>query len=217
MKITVLTFVLSLCFSTSSFGQSQEDLFNKSDVQIFWMGIDYTHVNLIGDFSAFFGAGDRSPQELRDTYFPSWNKLIVNEPSKYDVKRMMRKPNMKYDLDLIMAINSDAAVEDLEAYETPDYSEEDIKAFVKNYNVKKKNSIGIVLIAESMNKIKQEAIYHFVAFNMKNGKIILHEKMSGKPGGFGVRNYWASSYREVFNQIEKRKYSIWKSKFKAGK
>jgi len=217
MKLFVLNAVFFVLTLGTTFGQSQSDLFGKSDVKISWMGIDYTQVKLIGDFSAFAGAGNRNVSELRDTYFPGWNKLIVNEPDKYDVKGMLRKPNMIYDLDLIMAINSEAAVEEMEAYDTPNYSKEEIQDFVKKYNLKKKEGIGIVLIAESMNKIKQEAFYHFVAFNMKNGKVILHERMRGEPGGFGVRNYWAASYREVINQIQKRKYSIWKSKFKAGK
>jgi hypothetical protein len=193
--------------------QKAEDLFYTNDVRVSWLGVDFSNVKLIGDFSQFSGAGDKSPSQIKSIYFPAWNRVIINEREKYDVKGMLRKDEIFYDIDMIMAKNDAANVEEMESYNSPKYSEEDIAAFVKTYDTGGKSGIGIVLIAESLNKAATEASFHFVALNMATKEILIHERLSGEPKGFGLRNYWVGAVYDVMKQIEKNRYKNWRSEY----
>ena len=213
MKKQFITLLLSL-FAILGNSQTAEDIFKSSDVKISWLGIDFSHVKLIGDFSQFASAGEKSSVQIRDQYFPKWNNLIMAEPEKYDIKGMLRKGDIHYDVDMLMRINSTSAVEDIESYNTPNYTIEDIKDFIIDYNIENKEGIGVIFIAESLNKNAQEAYFHFVAVNMKTKELLIHERLRGEPRGFGLRNYWAGSIYSIIKDIRKVHYNNWRYKFK---
>jgi hypothetical protein len=203
-----------VCFlSAGSYGQTAEDLFTPGDAKISWLGIDFSNVKLIGDFSQFSGAGEKSASQIKKTYFPAWNKLILDEREKYDVAGMLRKDKVIYDIDMIMDINMDAPLEEMESYNAPTYSKEDIEKFVKKYETKGKDGIGIVFVAESLNKANTEAWFHFVAINLTNNKVLVHDRIRGEPSGIGLRNYWAGAIHDVIKEISKSRYRNWKSDY----
>lgn len=205
--------LLLLCITTITWSQKAEDLFHSSDVKFSWLGIDFSHVKLIGDFSQFSGLGDKSSYQVKTIYFPAWNKLVVNEREKYDVNGMLRKDNIFYDIDMIMGINEKTPLEDLEAYNSPVYTREDIVKFINAYDTEGKSGIGVVLIAESLNKAEKEAYFHFAAINLSTKEILIHQRLRGEPGGFGIRNYWAGSIHDVMKQIEKIYYRSWRAEY----
>jgi len=190
--------------------QTTRDLFYSSDVTISWLGIDYSHVKLIGNFAEFFQAGEKSTWQIRDIYFPRWNSIILNEPEKYDIRGMLRKPDILFDIDMINEINTYANLDEMESYNTSRFTDEDILSFVDEYNLDGKEGIGIVFIAECLNKNAQEAYYHFVAINMKTREVIFHQRLRGEPNGFGLRNYWANSVHSVIRNIRDYYYWNWK-------
>lgn len=198
--------ITAICYS-----QNREDLFSSNDVKISWLGIDFSHVQLIGDFSQFFSAGEKSTVQIRDEFFPKWNDLILSEPEKYDIKGMLRKGNINYDINMIMEINSKSALEDMESYNTPNYTIDSIKSIVATYDIKNKNGIGILFIAESLNKNSEEAYFHFVALNMVTKELLIHERLRGEPRGFGLRNYWAGAIYGIIKDIKKVHYKNWKN------
>ncbi|MEO9257858.1 MAG: hypothetical protein ABI207_05715 [Crocinitomicaceae bacterium] len=202
-----------LLFLNSTQAQTAKDLFTASDVKITWLGIDFSHVKLIGDFAQFNDAGQKSVVDIKDQYFPAWNKLIVSEPDKYDLKGMLRKENIIYDIDMITNINAKAPVEEMEAQNAPDYTLADIEKFVKKLPIKNKDGIGILMIAESLNKNAVEAYFHFVAINMSTKEILIHERIKSEPSGFGIRNYWAGSIYQVIKKIKATYYKSWKAEF----
>jgi hypothetical protein len=208
MKNILFTFLLiPVCLTSNA--QDVRDLF-KPEVPLTWLGIDYSHCKLIGNFAEFADAGRRSTWQIRDSYFPKWNAIILDEPEKYDVKGMLRRGDMRYDLGMITGINSQAILAEMEVFSPVIYSDEDIRSFVNQYEFRDADGIGIVLIAESMNKIMPEAWYHFVAIDMRSGKVILHERLRGQPGGIGLRNYWANSVHNVISNIQEYYYWEWK-------
>lgn len=212
MKKIVLPFLV--LFATLSVqAQTAYDLFNNPNVKISWLGVDYAHIKLIGKFSEFADFGDQSLAELKNDYFPAWNKVVVNERKKYDIAGMLRRNEVYYDIDMIMAHNEKAALDKLEAYNEPNYSPEDIQKFVKSYNLRGKEGIGIVFIAEAYNKAVEMATYHFVAINMGTGKVIFQQRVKGEPGGFGLRNYWANSIHEVIEKIHDKLYLEWQESY----
>ena len=199
------------------FNQSIDDLFTKSDVRISWLGIDFSHVKLIGDFSEFSSAGSKSALQVRDEYFPKWNKLILDERNKYDIAKMMHKPEIYYDIDMVMDLNANADVEELTSYNEPKYTGDDIKKFIAKYTFGGREDIGVAFIAETLNKSEGNAYYHFVAINMKTGELLIHERIKSAPLGVGLRNYWAGSIYRVLREIEESYYYKWKRDWKKSK
>jgi hypothetical protein len=208
---TIFIILLLLPMAFISKAQGAGDLF-RSDVPVTWLGIDYSHCKLIGNFAEFADAGRKSTWQIRDTYFPKWNAIILNEPDKYDVKGMLRRGDMVYDLSMITEINAQTPLAEMEVFNPVIYSEEDIQSFVNQYDFKGLDGIGIVLITESMNKILPEAWYHFVAIDMRTGKVILQERLRGQPSGVGLRNYWANSIHKVIRNIQEYYYWEWKKR-----
>jgi hypothetical protein len=197
----------------TSIGQKAEDLFKASQTNIQWLGIDFSRVQLVGDFSQFAEAGKKSTVEIKNRYFPGWNQLILNEREKYDIKGMLRKENITYNTDMVTDVNSKAATEDMERENVKPFSADDIKNFVGEYRPENKDGIGIVFIAETLNKAETEAWFHFVAIDLSNNNVLFTERLQGKPSGIGLRNYWAGSIYDIIKEIKNTKYKEWKSKY----
>lgn len=214
MKNIFLSLML-LLFTWASNAQDVQDLF-RPDVPVTWLGIDYSHCKLVGSFSEFADAGRKSTWQIRDVYFPKWNAIIMQEPEKYNVRGMLRRGDMGFDLDMISRINAETSLAEMEVFSPVIYSDEDIRSFAAQYDFKTDSGIGIIFIAESMNKIMDEAWYHFVAVDMSTGKVILHERLRGQPGGVGLRNYWANSIHYVIRNIADYYYWGWKKQASSG-
>ncbi|ABG60867.1 hypothetical protein [Cytophaga hutchinsonii] len=214
MKKRLLSILLLiLVFSYSAYAQRVEDIFSNSDYTVTWFGIDYSHSKVIGYVSTFGGNTPITATDLRDKYYPSWNHLILDEPDKYDVASMIRRKSVAVDLNPIKQANAATPVDSVEAAVTPYYMLADIQSFVSLYDTKDRAGIGLVFIAESMNRLKKEAIYHVVFFNIETKEVLLQERMRGAPFGAGIRNYWAGSYGNVMSQIRDEQYKKWKSKY----
>ena len=211
MKKTLNIIALVLC-SSLIHSQQVADLFERSDVSITYLGIDFSHVKLIGNFSEFMDAGEKNVMEIRNVYFPRWNMVVVDEREKFDIAGMLRKSEIYYDIDMIAELNSQTPLEDLESYNAVKFTGEDISSFVSHYDLNGKPGIGVVFIAESLNKSAEEAIFHFVAMNMQNGEVLFHRRLRGEPNGFGLRNYWVNSLYRIINNIKYYYYDEWRLK-----
>lgn len=208
----ILLILISICPVLK--GQTVDDLFHDSEVKITYLGIDYSHVKLIGVFSHIGSAGKKNVLQIRDTYFPIWNMVIVNERSKYDLSGMLRKPDIYYDIDMISAINSRTDLEGLVSYNTEKFTPEQIDTIVANYGLQGKEGIGIVFIAECLNKSQEVGIFHFVAIQMNTGKVLFHRRLSGRPHGFGLKNYWVNSIYKIIEDVKFYYFDEWSIKAK---
>ena len=209
-------FLLSTLIFLSTFGvkaQSASDLFTKSATKIYWLGIDFSHVKLIGDFAQFSEAGEAGPLTIRNKYFPGWNNLILTEYAKYDVGGMFRKESINFKTNAITKINALASTEEMEDESEPYYTKEMIQNFIKGYDFLVKEGIGMLFVAESLNKYREVGKYHFVALNLATNEILIHEVFEGKAGGIGLRNYWARSFYEVIIQIRDEQFRVWKKEY----
>lgn len=213
MKTLLVSSILLLSCSTFK-SQTASDIFKSNDVKISWLGIDFSHVKLIGSFAQFFKAGENSTVQVRDKYFPDWNNIVIKEPERYDVKGMLRKGEIQYDIDDISRINEKTHLEDIEAANTPNYSQEDLKNFINQYDIKDKDGIGILFIAESLDKNSKMAYFDFVAINMKDKSLLINKRLRGDASGFGLRNFWAGAIHEVFEDIKDKEYKAWKHEYK---
>lgn len=213
MKKIIFSLMLLISLCQVSNAQNNKDLFSASGPEITWLGIDYSQVKLIGDFSQFAGAGEVSPPSLKTKYFPAWNNLVLNERTKYDIQGALRKENIQYDISEVTAKNTAAKLEDMEALNSPNYTQQQIQELVNSYSFAGKTGMGILFFAECLNKSSEEAYFHVAIINLSTKQIFIHERMRAEPSGIGLRNYWAGSVYEVIKSIEKNKYKSWKSQY----
>ena len=213
MKKIVALFC-GLTFLTNALNaQSVEDLFQNSPTKFTWLGIDYSHVKLIGSFSNFNENTKITPEIIKNDYFVRWNELILKESNKYTIDKMFRKKDINYNIEGVTAINAQTDLTSIVQTASPNYTEIQLQQFVKNYYFNQSEGIGLLFVAESMNKIREEAIYHVLAINLTNNEILLCDKFTTKPGGIGLRNYWASSYLKVIETIRDHKYPAYKKRY----
>jgi len=111
MKKLCICFILLTSYILNA--QTVSDLFRHSDVKISWLGVDFSHVKLIGNFAEFSDAGEKSTLQIRDKYFPNWNRLILDEPTRYDLKGMLRKDNLYIDIDDVTKLNAKTHLEEM--------------------------------------------------------------------------------------------------------
>lgn len=208
-KLSLVLIVLS--FSIMGMAQTKADFFNSGDTEITWLGIDFSHVKLIGEFNQFMDAGNKDESEIRDKYFPGWNKLILAESDKYNIAEMLDREEVTDDIGMIMQLNDSTPAKGLKAYKTPDYSLNDMKKFISVYDLSGKEGIGVLFVAESLSNYDNQAFFHFLAINMRTKEILVHDRLSGKPRGFGLRNYWAGAIYDIIKEIEQDRYDEWKS------
>jgi len=193
--------------------QSIQDFFNDKAGTVTWLGIDYSHVKLIGEFTQFKDASQYSTSEIRNKYFPGWNALVLNEPSKYDFKGMFMLSNLVPDISMVTSLNAAADVEEMKGTRENRFSCDDIKKFILKYDLTDKEGLGIVLIADALNKITEMAGYVVVVFNMKTRDVLLCESVIEKAGGIGIRNYWGGSLNNLVKDGKKNLYWVWKGKY----
>lgn len=206
--------IIGLAMAFFSHAQTLEDVFGRSDIKITYLGIDFSHVKLIGNFSEFLAAGERNPMEIRNVYFPRWNMVVLDEREKYDLAGMLRKYDIYYDIDMISYLNSRTSPVNLETYNPVRYTEDEVREFVSLYELEGKDGIGIVFIAESLSKSSEEAYFHFVILDMSTGEVLFQRRLRGEPNGFGLRNYWINALHRIINDIKYYYFDEWK--YRAG-
>lgn len=175
----------------------------KHGTSVTFLGVDYSKCK-----GVVLGA---TSEEMRDKVFPAINMLLVEEQDKYDVKKALMKSEVIIDLNDVNRINATIDVSKFEIY-----SSKELKPFVKDtieqmiqlYNLKDKTGIGLVFIAEYLDKPETTAAYNLVYFSMPEGKVILWEREFGSPRGFGMRNYWAYTIYDILKSGLQKKLEM---------
>ena len=195
-----ISMILFLFGSICVYGQTQSDVFNSSS--IVYYGLDFSNVRLIGS------EGFTDPTEIKNRFFRSWNHLLLTEKDKYDLKEAFSKTDVEYDLDVTDERNTTPNVEDLVINQSYRLEESKIPGMVKQYKYDQTDGIGLVFIIESFNKTDQAGTLYVTFFDIATKKTLLVKKMGGKPGGFGLRNYWAAVIYDVLKDC-KKEYPKW--------
>ncbi|MDQ1265057.1 MAG: hypothetical protein QG635_207 [Bacteroidota bacterium] len=199
-KLAIIVLLLVIAVS-GSYSQSGRQIIDAPAIT--WLGLDYSHVK-------FFGESIDNPVEVKQKYFKSWNDLILNEQKKYNLQECLRKSTIKYDLTVVTKGNDKANPAELTTMETYSISNETVESIIKGYELAGKTGMGLVFIMECMNKPDKSGSMLVVFFDMESKNIIFVRRMSGKPGGIGFRNYWASTYYNVLKDIGKNFDSMFK-------
>ena len=209
-KLTSLVAFLFLLGTTQPlFSQSLKEVFNSTETPVFYLGVDFTLARLID--------APEVASDIRDRQYPAINDLIVNESKKYDLAGAFHKSNIEHDLGLVAKRNAKINTEEIKSTNSADYNrlkEEDITKLVKGFDFEGKKGVGLLLVADGMSKGKKSEGLWVTLIDMAAKKVLMTERMEGKTGmAFGFRNYWATPIRAVIDDIEKKKYKEWKSKY----
>jgi hypothetical protein len=185
-KLFLSFLILITCFSGAV--QAQDKAKAKSEKSITWYGIDFT--------LARFTLVTEQPSVIVNQYLKSINILIQTEQEKYDLKKWFDKTEVAYDLDQANERNSKINPDELVIGDEFKINADDVKAVIAKYNTQGKKGLGLIFVAENLNKVKQTGSYYVVFFDQATKAIIDSQRFEVKAVGIGFRNYWAGS---VFN------------------
>ena len=205
----LIALLLMSGISTQSFSQSLKEFFNNSEMQLTYLGIDFTKARLIN-------VPDANSFDIRNRLYGSINDLVVNEPKKFDIAGAFHKSNVSSNLTAVRAKNDKINAEEIVSSNTDDFyrlKEADIAAVVKALNIDKKSGIGLLFVMEGMKKMDKKGVASIwvVLVDMQSKKQLMAERFETKATGIGFRNYWASTIKETLEEIEKKKYKEWKN------
>lgn len=201
----VFCFFFMMILSLSIQAQSKVDVFD-SEVPVTWLGVDFTALRFIGPASGWGSESTKSPSEMRDTYFQAWNDMIKKEPQNFKIAEAISRIEISSWYEAVEKVNEKTNKKEIFSESSSDYqtlTEEEIKKMVKQYDIKKMKGIGFVLIAEGMNKNIEEASYWATFIDLSTKQVLFTKQVTGKAVGFGFRNYWLGSIKNVFKKMKK--------------
>lgn len=189
MKTKFLISVLLLSFCLGSSTMAQDKARARSEKSMVWYGIDFT----VGKFTLV----TEDPTVIVNQYLKSINTLIQTESEKYDLKKFFSKTEVSMDLDQANERNTKIDPGTLVISDEHKITLDDVKGVLANYNTKGKSGLGLIFVAENLDKVKQIGSFYVCFFNQDTKEIIDAQRLEAKAAGFGFRNYWAGSVYNI--------------------
>lgn len=210
-KLLVLILFVCATFSQAMAQLTTNDVFKPSEYMT-WLGVDFSEVRFIGPATGWGDVSTKSPTEMRDNYFPAWNSLILNEWKNFKIEDAVSRLELDKKINAVSKANEktnkkEVFTESISEYQLLD--EEAVAKMVKGYDLKGLKGLGFVLIAEGMSKGREEASFWATFIDMGSKKVLYTKRITGKASGFGFRNYWAGSMKNVFKTM-KKEFKNWK-------
>jgi len=205
-----LFLVLSVFITKNAHGQTAKEVFQRSS-NILWIGLDFTKATFVGD-----RAGFRNVDNCRQLII-EWNSLIISEPGAFNFfETFHEKNNFKSKISITVKHNESIDLEDCILdlpSETGGFTKNTVSEIVSTYDFEGNTGIGLMFIVESFNKTINTGTLWVTFVDMGNNKVLFTEKVVGKPGGFGMRNYWAGAIKDILKYIRKQLYYDWQRKY----
>jgi len=211
-----LLLILLLAAAANSFAQNtMSDLFGHKTKLVF-LGVDFTQAKYIGR------AGFTDPEAIKNQHMVSWNNLIELEPKKFSLQKIFGQSNDMYLSKVEDMVNLNKSVDVASNIISDPYSitEDQVKKSVAKYSLSEKSGIGIVYVVESLFKAPEDskeksAMTAWVTFiDLSSKKVLYTEKVVGKAGGFGFKNYWAGAIYQINEEIDSKLYKKWSKSMK---
>lgn len=208
MKAKAILFLLSLTLTLSAYAQTKNDIFN-STTSITWLGLDFTQVRFVGDRDAW------EDKSRRHETLESLNNLMIKESEKYDIADAIDKTKVEAETRITVLHNGRLELNDRISDSMTDHilKASDIQEIVSKYDFKGLQGIGLMFNIESFNKPSEQAIVWITFINMDTRQVLITEKMTQAPMGFGIRNYWAGAIYKIIKDIKKSDYERWRKKY----
>lgn len=187
---TVYLFIVAIALSFNAY--AQKSLSDAKSVNYY--GVDFTEVKV-------YNATEDPADFVRA--FNQINTLILNEPKKYDMSAF-GKPIDIIDIDPVMDLNEEIDEGDLVVRRKSDVglNEAQLEAIVQSYKLREREGIGLVLIAELLDKPDATGVFHVVFFDIASREIVKTSRFRGSAKGFGLRNFWAGSIYSIIKKVK---------------
>jgi hypothetical protein len=189
--------------------QDMQQIFDRN-AKVTWLGLDFSGAKFIGDRERFGSTSD--VQHL----IASWNDLMVNEKNKFDVGQAIDKIRVNEGIEIAKDHNANLDVTEIFSNEAKDHfhlKPDDIAAIVADYDYKGYSGIGVMFNVESFSKTNEEAAIWITFINMDSKEVFFTERLTEKPSGFGMRNYWAGAIYGILKKMEKKEFEMWRKKY----
>ena len=211
MTFKKLFVLLMLVLPMSSLrAQTVNDIFDPK-VPVTWLGWDLTGAIFIGDRERFGSQSDI--QRL----MKSWNDLMDRERAKFNVAIMMRKEEaVPYRLDITTNHNAELEISNILSEKSSDHvhlRKDGVEQIAAAYNYEGLTGIGLMFNIESFNKTNNEASLWVTFVNMQTGQVLLTERVTGRPFGSSLRNFWAGAINEIIQHVRKKDFEAWRKKY----
>lgn len=161
---------------------------------VYFYGVDFTHCKVF--------SSHETPAAFADA-FHAINDVLYNEAAKYDFSRLLGR-RYEYYTEVIHDCLQQCDFSNLTA-RSPYVEALDIKSIVENYNLPQAEGKGFVLIAKLLNKASESGTYYLVYFDVASRQILYQFEATTEAGGFGLRNYWATT---IYQICKKSRYRI---------
>ena len=130
------------------------------------------------------------------------NELFITEAKKYNVGKQLKKEVTEISRDAVNQVNENIDLTELmTAKREYTLSKEQIKAAINALPIQKTPGVGMVFIAQFLDKSNNRGTYEVVFFNTETKEIIEEWITDGKARGFGLRNYWAGSIYSALKKL----------------
>ena len=205
MKNSIL-FVLFVFVSFSFTGADSNKAKALTAQSVTFFGINYSQLKCIHKVDFVDKLGVTQCQSLVDRYIIEWNEYFLTEKEKFDPSKFFlvtkAEIDLKQSIDVAKTYAVDSCVIENEAYAI---APEKIKSIVKSYQNANASGVGILIIAESLNKQKGIAKYYVTYLDIATGELLYCVKISESPVGYGFAPYWINS---LYNALNENKATI---------
>jgi len=176
-----------------------------------WCGLDYSKVKMIGTLDF------QRPEQIFPGMLTAWNGLFMTEMLP-QLEKMA--PSVRTDLQAVQQANEKAKASQIEhkdgstdeMVKSTHITEADIARIVKSYKLEKDAGLGLVFVMDRLVKAQETACLHVVFFDVASRKVVRSERVCGKAGGIGFRNYWFRPVKDTVTKQLPRMYREAKAK-----
>jgi hypothetical protein len=197
-----------LLIASTGFTQKKSDILSEG-TPLVYLGVDFSKTKVINDIAA-------TTYDIKTRHFPGINQVVIAEPKKFDWPKYLERGNITNDIAAVTAINEKIDEKAINSSSTADEThlkEADIQGMVNKYDLSGKKGVGLVIIMEALSKSSESASMYVTFIDLSTKKVLYTERMVEKAGGFGFRNYYASTIYKAMQTIKKSKLKSWRSSF----
>lgn len=181
---------------------------------------DYTSVKFYGiDFALAQVVGaEETPGDFISA-FREIDRLMLSEEEKYvtPLAKRLKMAIKSVDIEPTLKRVEDIDETDLIQNKTPEtLTEQDIEFELQELELPEYDGLCLVVMAGEINKGTKMGTFYYVFFEGPEREIVSCMPFKGQAGGFGLRNYWASSFYRTIAEINPTKFYNSKKKIKEG-
>jgi hypothetical protein len=187
----ILFVVFCLSASILSFGQNKEALSRFNDINFY--GVDFTVAKTF--------AVEENIEQVK-TCFKGINTLFLTEVKKYDIRKYFKKNVLKTSISEADILNNNITADKLfDNNANYEINANELASHIKSLPVDG-DGVGLIFVAELLNKAQNKGTFHIVFFDIKTKEIIESWKAKGRAKGFGLRNFWAGSIYDIIKSVK---------------